>query len=74
MTAAIDAVDAAHDCRTPENQPKCIIPGPGKFLKSESYVCANPGKFWGISGKMCVSNPGNSSSPTKVYVTIRGNF
>ena len=60
--------------RTPENQPKCIIPGPGKFLKSQSYVCANPGKFWDISGKMCVSNLGNSSSLTKAYVTIWGNF
>ena len=42
-----------------EGPPK--INNVGKFLKSESYVCADPGKFWGISGKMCVSNPGNSS-------------
>ena len=37
-------------------------------MKSESYVCAIPGKFWAIS------NPGDSSSPTKVYVTIQGNL
>ena len=43
-------------------------------MKSESYVCAIPGKFWAISDKMCMLNPGDSSSPTKVYVTIQGNL
>jgi hypothetical protein len=60
--------------RTPENQPKCIIPGPGKFLRSEGYVCANPGKFGVISDEMYVYNPGISRGWTKVYVIIRGKF
>jgi hypothetical protein len=47
--------------RTPENQPKCIIPGPGKFLRSEGYICANLGKFRVISDKMYVLNLGISS-------------
>ena len=40
--------------RTPENHPKCIIPGPGKILRSEGYVCANPGKFGVIFDEMWV--------------------
>jgi hypothetical protein len=60
--------------RTPENQPKCIIPSPGKILRSEGYVCANPGKFGVISDEMYMSNPGISHGLMKVYVTIRGKF
>jgi hypothetical protein len=58
--------------RTPENQPKCIIPGPGKILRSEGYVCANPGKFGVIFEEMYMSNPGISRGSMKVYVIIRG--
>src|SRR5882762_44052 len=46
--------------RTPENQPKCIIPSLGKILRSEGYVCANPGKFGVISDKMYMSNLGTA--------------
>jgi hypothetical protein len=60
--------------RTPENPPKCIIPGPGKILRSEGYVCANPGKFGVISDEMYMSNPGISRGWMKVYVIIRGKF
>ena len=44
--------------RTPENQRKCTVPGPGKFLSFGSNVCANPGKFGAIFGHMYVQNPG----------------
>jgi hypothetical protein len=32
----------------------------GEILRSEGYVCANPGKFGVISDKMYMLNPGNS--------------
>jgi hypothetical protein len=35
--------------RTPENQLKCTVPSPGKFLRFEVHVCANPGKLGMIS-------------------------
>jgi len=44
--------------RTPENQRKCTVASPGKFLSFGSNVCANPGKFGAIFGCMYVQNPG----------------
>ena len=36
----------------------------------ESYVCANPGKFCAIFGKMCVSNPQVLHNPGKFLKMI----
>jgi hypothetical protein len=47
------------DGRTPENDPKPMVSGPGKILRFEDYVCVNPGRFWEIFARMYVQNPGN---------------
>jgi hypothetical protein len=41
-------------------------------LRSEGYVCANPGKFGVIFDEMYMSNPGISRGSMKVYVIMRG--
>jgi len=54
----------------PENLPKCIFPGPGKILRFEADVCADPGKFGQIFDQMYMSNPGNFPLWDEVCVTI----
>ena len=66
-----DSDSAGPKTRTPENPPKCIFPGPGKFLSFGADVCANPGTFGLIFDKMYMSNPGNCQGRMKVCVIIR---
>jgi hypothetical protein len=56
--------------RTPKNQPKCIIPGLGKILRSEGYVHMCKSRY--IFDKMYMLDPGISHGSMKVYVIIRG--